>query len=228
MTIDQDILLEYVMGGLTPEAEREVASYLNQNPNEAAWTRDLFEVLAEVALAQPPAEVPEDAEALLLERIRSTGSAPNVIRLPRREPARTWWLGVAAAAATLLVAWLALFQFQPPPELQAERRLEQLCQDQAVTCQTLTDDAGEALGTLARQPGNELFVVLNEPPPAGQVYQAWEIVGEIPRSLGIFRERVLEVEEPLAAGSVFGLSLEPPGGSPQPTTTPIVVVPLAG
>lgn len=227
MTIDRDTLVAYVMGQLSAQEEREVAHYLSQHPQEAAWVRDLFEIVAAMALAQEPAELPQDAEAALLARIRRTDApkaSPERVR-PLRRRVRGWWWGLAAAAVLAVATWVAVIQLGRP-ELQAERQLEQLCRNPAVTCQTLTDDAGETLGRLARQPDNALFVVLDAPPPAGRVYQAWEIVAGTPRSIGLSSSRVLALSEPLAPGSAFGVTLEPPGGSPQPTSTPLFVVPV--
>ena len=229
MTIDYDTLVAYVLGSLTPEQEREVVEHLRANPEDAAWVRDMFEVMAEVALGQEPAEVPKGAEAALLERINtsSTTDTPNVVTLPQEsqgQPNRgnTWrWLALAATLA--VIAWIGL---RPPYQnYQVQRQLTQLCDTPGTVCQTLEDEQGELLGTLAQQANNELFVLLESAPPDGQVYQAWEIVGDTPQSLGTFAGRGVTTQ-PLGEESVFGISVEPPGGSPQPTSTPIVVVPL--
>lgn len=236
MTVDRDILLDYVMGSLTPEQELEVAAYLNQNPEEAAWVRDMFATLAAVALAQDPAEVPAGAEDELLERVHSgnpAATAPEpapVVTLPRetapRRSRRNAWLGLALAAVLAVVAWVGL-----RPALETYRvaqRLDRLCGEAGVTCETLANDTNRPLGTLAVRPDNTLYVVFDRDPPAGQVYQAWEIVGGTPQSLGVWDGRVLDIDQAVGSDSVFGVSLEPPGGSAQPTSTPIVVLPLAG
>lgn len=246
MTVDRDILVDYVMGSLTPEQETEVAGYLNRHPEDAAWVRDLFETLAAVALAQDPAEVPAGAEDALLRRVRAGDNPPvtapaPVLTLPKeastqavpaeretapRRSRRNAWVGLALAAAIAVVAWVGL---RPTLETyQTAQRLERLCGEPGVSCETLSDDANRPLGTLALSDDNEVFVVFDQAPPAGQVYQAWEIVGGTPQSLGIWTGRVLDVGQALGAESVFGVSVEPPGGSPQPTSTPIVVVPLKG
>ena len=236
MTIDYDTLVAYVLGSLTPEQEHEVVEHLKANPEDAAWVRDMFEVVAEAALSQEPAEVPAGAEAALLERIRTgntttsppataADTAPNVVTLPREQPNRTSpWRWLALAAALALVAWVGL---RPAYQnYQAQRQLTQLCDTPGTVCQTLENEQGQPLGTLAQQANNELFVLLESAPPDGQVYQAWEIVGDTPQSLGTFAGRGVTTQ-PLGSDSVFGISVEPPGGSPQPTSTPIVVVPLS-
>ena len=87
--IDRDVLLEYVMGSLTPEREKEVAAYLRQNPTDAAWVRDMFEVMADVALDQEPVSVPASAENDLLKRIRKEAdlkARPSAISQPLNHP----------------------------------------------------------------------------------------------------------------------------------------------
>ena len=235
MSVERDLLLDYVMGALTPEQEREVASYLREHPEDAAWVRDMFEAVAAVALTQDPADVPADAEDALLARIRRKASGevnaettaenvtpPNVVTLPKR-PQRNRWISLGLAAAIAVIAYLSLRPQGDP----VAQQLARICAESGVSCETLISDTDTPLGTLAERSDNSLFVVLSEDPPEGQVYQAWEIAGDTPRSLGTWTGRVLDIEEPVASGSAFGISVEPPGGSPQPTSTPIVVVPLS-
>jgi anti-sigma-K factor RskA len=222
--IDKDVLLEYVMGGLTPEREKEVAAYLRQNPEDAAWVRDMFETVANVALDQEPVSVPTSAESDLLKRIRqeSEAKARPAATVPKR---RNFWAQLGIGLALGVALFFIVQRFLPQPPLTVAERLEQTCNEIGVVCQPLLDANSVEIGTLARRPDNTLFVVFNAPPPSGQVYQGWEIAGEID-SLGTYEGQVLEITEPLATGSTFGVTLEPPGGSPQPTTDPIVVYPL--
>jgi anti-sigma-K factor RskA len=224
-TVNRDVLLEYVMGGLTPEREKEVAAYLRQNPEEAAWVRDMFETLATVALDQDPVSVPASAESDLLRRIREGGEAKTRGLSSSMKRSRFWpLLGLGLALGVALFFIIQPFLPSPIPTL--AERLEQTCNETGVICQPLTNEANIEIGTVARRPDNTLFVVLNEAPPPGQVYQGWEIAGGQPASLGVYEGQVLEINQPLATGSIFGVTLEPPGGSPQPTTTPIVLYEL--
>jgi anti-sigma-K factor RskA len=218
--IDRDILLEYVMGGLTPEREKEVAAYLRQNSEDAAWVRDMFETVTAVALDQEPVAVSASAESDLLKRIRRE-SAAKANPVPVRSKRSRFWplLGLGAALGLVL-----FFMIQPlvfPPSL--ETQLARTCAQTGVVCQPLLNEANAEIGTLAKRPDNTLLVVFKEAPPSGQVYQGWEIVGDQPSSRGVYDGRVLEITQPLTKGSAFGVTLEPPGGSLQPTTTPIVV-----
>lgn len=232
MTIDEDILIAYATGALTPEEEREVTNYLQQNPEAAARVQDYFATLAAFALSQEPEAVPDNAEDELLARIReqSAGSSgkkvePTVLVMPKARR-RTWWAGLAAAAVVFALLWVGVFQPQVRT-WQAERQLQEICTQPGADCHTLRDEQGEVIGTLARRPDDSLFVVLDQPPPRPQVYQAWEIVDGSPRSLGVWSERFIAIDKPLEAGSAFGVTVEPPGGSDQPTSAPIVVVSLS-
>jgi anti-sigma-K factor RskA len=67
-------------------------------------------------------------------------------------------------------------------------------------------------------------------PPAGRTYQAWLLRNGRPRSVGLVGPGV-STRAPLELGGLggaakLGLTIEPPGGSPQPTTTPIVLFDL--
>jgi anti-sigma-K factor RskA len=223
-TIDRDVLLEYVMGSLTPEREKEVAAYLRQNPEDAAWVRDMFEAVTEVALDQEPVTVSANAESDLLKRIRKEAEARGKVssKLTTNEKKRSSFWGQLGLGLALGIALFFIAQrFLLPSTPTVAERLEQTCNQTGVVCQALLNESNTEIGTLAKRPDNTLFVVFNEAPPQGQVYQGWEIAGEIV-SLGTYEGQVLEINRPLTTGSTFGVTLEPTGGSPQPTMNPIV------
>jgi anti-sigma-K factor RskA len=67
-----------------------------------------------------------------------------------------------------------------------------------------------------------LVVQQLKPLAPDMTYQAWIITDAGPRSAGIFRVSeagmgMTLLEAPYAPGSAIGVSLEPAGGSPQPT-----------
>ncbi len=226
--IDRDVLLEYVMGSLTPEREKEVAAYLRQNPQEAAWVRDMFEVMSNVALDQEPVSVPASAANDLLKRIRKESdlkARPATVNRPSPKRRNWGWLGAGLGAALAVLIWFSggKLAFE---NYQIAQQLKRICVES--TCQTLVDESNSELGTLVRNKDNTLLVVFKSNPPQGQVYQGWEISENGPASLGVYEERIMKIEQPLVQGNTFGVTLEPSGGSPQPTTTPIVVYTLTG
>lgn len=78
-------------------------------------------------------------------------------------------------------------------------------------------------------PGQEAFVLVGdslEAPPADSTYQIWLVTDGEPISVGTFEpddegaiERRTDGVDP--TGSTIAITVEPAGGSPQPTTTPV-------
>ncbi len=69
-------------------------------------------------------------------------------------------------------------------------------------------------------------------PPSGKAYQLWVIDSSGARSAGLLKRSpdgsvspVVASDVP-AAGAQFGVTLEPAGGSKQPTTTPVLLLPM--
>jgi anti-sigma-K factor RskA len=243
INLDDIKLLDYITGGLTPQEERELAAYLQAHPDKAAEARDLFELMTEVALSEAPEPIAADAEASLLARIRNQEEAttnqtstPASPYLPPSDPAQSgstqsrpvqtrraqWWLALAAAA----VLALAIYVVRPTGST-IDNQLATECARDTVTCERLVDANNNAFATLAIRADNSIYIVFDAPPPNGNVYQGWEIADGVPQSLGVWDSRDFDSQVALAEDSAFGVSLEPPGGSSQPTTTPIVVVPLS-
>lgn len=221
MSVDRDKLVAYSLGAVTEAEERAVVEHLRSNPQDAAFVRDLFESLAEVALSEAPVEVPAGSADALLARIKPVAiDTPDPAR--RRAPPATFWGGLAAAAVVVILALTLLRPFDPNARIEA--RLDRTCAVAGNLCEELVGVDDLQLGTLARRADGTSLVVLGQAPPSGREYQAWEIVAGEPRSLGVFESRWLELGTPLSVGGLFAVTIEPPGGSPLPTTEPIVVV----
>jgi anti-sigma-K factor RskA len=80
---------------------------------------------------------------------------------------------------------------------------------------------------------HQLAVVTNGLPalPSGQVYQLWLIGKAKTTSAGLLPPATAGETAPVLAtgvvkGDTLGLTVEPAGGSAQPTTTPILALPL--
>jgi anti-sigma-K factor RskA len=73
-------------------------------------------------------------------------------------------------------------------------------------------------------PGESLAVVEAElrPLPADQTYQVWQIAGGRPVSLGLLSGSGPTVFRVAGGVEAIAISVEPAGGSPQPTTPPVL------
>lgn len=245
-SIDEDTLLAYALGILDDDETERVERYVTAHPEAQRRVRAHLEALTALVLSEEPSELPADAESALLARVRAqssgldptasrseratepsgndraAGTAPPIITAP--PPRSRLWLALAAALALVAVGF-GLFR----PVLEdawVEYRLDRALAQPGASERTLTADDGERIGRLIRLGDDRVVVAMDAPPPPERVYQAWEIAaGSEPASRGTWPARLFTTP-PLDDGNLFGISVEPPGGSPQPTSTPIVVVQL--
>ncbi|MFC3833281.1 MULTISPECIES: anti-sigma factor domain-containing protein [Deinococcus] len=227
-------LLAGALHQLSPAEEAELEAALRADP---ALDRQYQELLASLTtllddLDLEAVPVPAGAEERLIARLHreqraleasdlapptvpepapvdapSPGNPVSSSSAPRRP---LWWpaLPLALAAAVALV-----FALQPADPLQRYARTPG-----AVTAAIVA--GGQSLGTAVRLPDGRVYVHLDTPPTDDRTYQLWHIQAGTPVSLGVFgREGVLT--RVLPAGATLAVSVEPPGGSSQPTTTPL-------
>ncbi|MCU4297511.1 anti-sigma factor [Brevibacterium permense] len=161
----------------------------------------------------------------------------------RGEPqsGRISWLPWAAAAAAIVVAaGLGATVWQQ------NQRQNSLEEDLAATQQQLDDsarlmEAGDLKTSTADMPeGGTVTVISSESeqlirlspkdigrPPVGKSMQMWVIGADGPESAGLMSDQPVTIAgERFSSGSVFGITVEPEGGSRQPTTDPIVAIDL--
>lgn len=236
MSIDNDVLIGYALGHLSPGDEAAVARHLRTHPEDAARVAGYLETFADLALTLEPEALPATGEADLLSRVRQVAPTPSptskpgpvavppVVVLPERRRGRgtAWWLSGLAAAAVLAGVYLTVLS----PDARVARELRAYRAEPGAASYTLAQEGQpDPLGTLVRLQDGRVFVALDAPPTEPQVYQVWSIV-DVPESLGTFSGRTFVSGKPVAAGATFGLTLEPPGGSPAPTSTPLVLLEL--
>lgn len=213
MKPDRDELLAYALGTLPPADAARVEAALDADPALRAELRAdldaLSQLLADLDLGA--VTVPEDAGERLLARVRAerreAAPAPAAASRPAwRVPA------VLALAAALALAFFLLSRATVDP---AERyaRLPGAV-EQPLEAQ------GARLGTLVRLPDGRVYVSLSRPLEPGRTYQLWQIEDGSPVSRGVFQEALLVSLPP---GATIAVSVEPLGGSPQPTTSPLFV-----
>ncbi|WP_288432624.1 anti-sigma factor [uncultured Deinococcus sp.] len=225
MNPDREQLLAYALGQLSPAEAAQVQARIDADPElraEVQADRDALLALVET-LDLAAAEVPPGAQERLLARLRAetapvSGPAPGapLRTVPGRPVARSrsttpLWTAAALAAALAVGLWL-----RPPADSLARYAAVPGAAAQAL------GPAGAPLGNLVRLPDGRVYVRLGQAPAQGRTYQLWRIApGGAPVSLGVFGRDVLTASLP--QGTSVAVSVEPPGGSPQPTTTPLFV-----
>ncbi|MGH3562450.1 MAG: anti-sigma factor [Mycobacterium sp.] len=151
----------------------------------------------------------------------------------RHSPRQRRWqtAGLVAAAALVLAiafgAGLVLRPTQPPPTAE-----QVFTASDVHTVSDAIPSGGTATVVYSREKNAAVLVMNNvNPPAADTVYQMWLIEGQKPRSAGTMgpqavRPSTTAVIRDLGHASVLAFTVEPGGGSEQPTGQIFVKLPL--
>jgi len=234
----------YALDALPDNERAEFEKHLARCPSCAEEVRGLRETAARLALATAIAPPPE-------LRARVLAAAPHIRQLPpagrgplsanglRRLP-----LSRAGLSAGILVLAAALV-FLLVTNFSTTQRLHQSqASNQAVAAVLAAPDArvasvpaagGGTVTAVVSLRQREAVVTSAALPalPASEVYQLWVMTpAGAARSAGLLAVSLSGTAQPAVAGGVvpgdrLGITVEPSGGSPQPTTTPVVAMPVS-
>jgi anti-sigma-K factor RskA len=225
-----ELLGAYALDAVEPEEAARIEDHLRENPRARAEVEEYREAAA--FLASPGADAPEglcDRIAAQLEIPPEGQPAPLLDfrrggpRAARRRPTRPLWRWVAAAAAVIAVAGLStevVRQQNRLDDLQLSQDALQVSIDPAAGHYDLHNTDGSLAVRLAVQPDGDTWIVGESlpTPPAGKEYQLWTIDGPAPVSVGVIgRNPAVGKFRAEVVGRRYALSIEPTGGSPQPT-----------
>jgi len=234
----------YALDALEAGSERDrFTRHLSRCQSCAAEVKGFREVataMAFAAAAEPPAEL-RDRVLTAAARTRQLPPEVRTHARPRRArgsvPWVPWLSGVVATASIVVAVLFGFAQAHTRDELnqvKAENQAISLLLS-APEAKLLTHEitnGGVATVVLAAD-RHELAVVTTGLPalPAGKVYQLWLIgkpktvsAGLLPAAKNGQTPAVLATG--VVKGDTLGLTVEPAGGSAQPTTTPILALPL--
>jgi anti-sigma-K factor RskA len=182
----------------------------------------------------PVVDAPRTRAPHLPPHVWGTAPPPARIRAPRPRPLFAPLATATAAAALVVAALFAVQATQTQHKLDAERaQAREIAHVLAAPDARATSDRdarGRGIGVIASASEGRAVVTLRglEAPPGGRVHQLWLMrPHEQPRSLGLF-----DGDTPLVASGLnrsatsLAVTVEPDGGSPQPTSQPIVQLAL--
>lgn len=224
-----ELLTRSVLGQLSPTEEQELDALLAADPRSQQSHDDLTRVLADLPDLAP---VPPGAEDRLLARLQrevlpvpaesaqpTQSAQPAQLAIPvAGRPNRLLpWLGLGGVAAGVALAVLLNLSGPSP-----ERQLATFQAIPGAQRSVALAQNGRQLAAVVAAPDGRTLVVMSDPLPTGRTYQAWKIVDGKPVSLGLFRGRAF-----VASGrATFAVTVEPEGGSAQPTTAPLFARPI--
>jgi anti-sigma-K factor RskA len=231
-----DLLTAYALDALEPEEITRLHRLLDEQPELRATLAELHITANQLPYGLPEAEPPPELRQRVLDYAtgRAERAPAEAARLPGR--LRGWLFGLGGLAAVAVVAaaigWgqvagLQRDLTQTRMELVSAR--ENLATAQAVIAR-LEGDSGQ--GAMVRTTaGGTVFVVKLPQLQAGRIYQLWRIQGKNkPADAGLFSIDQqgygvfdLASGQQLQAGDTMAVTDEPDGGSPQPTTSPLIV-----
>lgn len=241
---NRDLLELYALGLLEPEEHVTLSTHLATgcgtcNPNLSTAVALNTAILLTVPDAHPSGE--------LRERVVTT------VRPSRGAGSASWWMGLAGALAACLAWFWVVTQgnsadlgrqlTQARGELDATRsQVQQLnaafdfLRDPQTRPANASRGANRPRGTFFISPRGVLLIASGLAPVSGsQTYEMWVIPkSQSPRAAGLFRpgaagSAIHFQPAPVDIGSAAALavSVEPAGGSAAPTTTPLLVTPVA-
>jgi anti-sigma-K factor RskA len=226
----------FALGALPEEEKLELEEYLAAHPERQAEIDDLAAVAGLLALA--PQE--QDPPPVLRRNIMSVVEAearPPVRSGPRFAGLREFFslqnlaLGAAALLVIGLLSWNVLLQGEVQDLQGRVANLQDTPQSRMVALEG-TGPAQQAHAEVMILEDDRAVLMAEDMPrvPQDRTYQIWVIEGDVPRPGGIFEPRgesvAAVVEEPLEEGDVIAVTVEPDGGSPQPTTDPMMTAKL--
>jgi len=222
----------YALNALSAEEAEEFRRHLEACPACSQEVRELQQAAADLGTSEaiaPPAHLRAQVLAAADRTPQMPPRAPAgaVVEMPRRRWAPR--LLVAAAAAVLIaVGAIGVTQLQGDEEqgtLLATEVVQVFEAEDANTASMETANGGTI--RVATSPGRgEMAVDTDELPPLDEdhVYQLWAIQGDSISAVGVLdREKGAAMEMPTPDTEV-AITVEPVGGSQQPTTEPIMQV----
>jgi anti-sigma-K factor RskA len=238
----------YALDALPEDDRAEFERHLARCPSCTEEVRGLRETAARLAMSPALIPPPEMRERVLAAAPR-TRQLPPAGRGPlgqagRRTPLRRRSRSRAALAAGLLtlaaaVAFLLVTQLSTSGQLRQSRSA-----NQAIAAVLAAPDArleslpatvgGTVTAVVSLDHREAVVTTANLPqPPGTRVYQLWVMnAAGTARSAGLLAITSAGPSSPVLAGGVLpgdrlGITVEPAGGTAQPTTTPVVIMPVA-
>lgn len=229
-----ELIGAYAMDALDEADAEAVREHLLECAVHAAEARGLRATAARLAASTEPMTPPPGLRSRILDAVGTDPAAAPVDittgrarRLPA-PPYQRWYLGAAAAAALIivgLVAWNVVLLSRGD----GGNDVQQLASRARIVTSLEAQDV-EGGGVVLYFPDEKKALVVGDGmrplDPAESTYQLWEIDGGQPRSIGLMQadrtgHAVAVVPFEGGQGQTLAITIEPPGGSGQPTTQPI-------
>lgn len=221
-----------------PAEQHRFARHLRRCQACAAEVRGLQEVATSLALATAAEPPPAMRERIMAAVRRMRQLPPEIDHHARSRPPRMIpVLAAVAAVAVVLACVLGIRLYSTQRQLTAAQARAQAINGvlsapdaRVLSARTQAGGVATVVVSAARRDLTVAVAGLRRL-PAGEVYQLWLIGPPRTRSAGLLPAPVGGRAGPvlatgLASGDRLGMTIEPAGGTSQPTTSPLIALPL--
>jgi len=233
----EDLKDAHVLGALSDDERAAVEAYLALHPERQAEIDDLAGLAGLLALAPPEHEPPTDLRRRVMRVVESEAVRP---RAARRQ-ASSWFgrlgdlrnvaLGAAALLVVGLLSWNVLLQGNVQDlrgEVEEARTEERAQEVREIELGGAWAEQGARAEVMALKDDRAMLVVEDMPSmPEGRTGQVWVIHDERPIPGGLLdpsgNMAATAITAPLRGADAIAVTVEPAGGSDEPTSDPVLV-----
>lgn len=225
----------YVLGALTEEERLEFEEHLAAYPERQAEVDELAAVAGLLALYPQEQEPPVELRNRIMSVVEAEATTPSQQAERRTVFGRLGELlsgrGLALGAAALLVVGLFSWNMvlrDDVQNLQSQVQEMQASRDaRMITLEGPGREQGAHVELIVAEDDRAILMAENMPPvPEGKTLEIWVIEDDVPKPGGLFDPKpdavAAVVEEPIGGADAVAITVEPEGGSPQPTTDPML------
>jgi anti-sigma-K factor RskA len=232
----EDLKDAYVLGALPEEERRSFENYLAAHPERQAEIDELGAVAGLLAFSPQEQEPSPELRSRVMEVVEAEAEPRRVrgrstfARVGDFLSVRSLALGAAALLVIGLLSWNVLLQGQVQ-DLQGQVADAQAQQSKTIELKGSWAEQG-ATAEVASMQGNEIVLVARNMPsvPEDRTCQIWVIKGDVPEPSGLFQPdgngTATPITNSIKKADVIAVTVEPAGGSEQPTSDPVLLAEL--
>ncbi len=228
----------FVLGALPEGERRELEEYLAAHPERQAEIDELSTVAGLLALSPQEQEPPPELRRSIMgvveaeaERPRAQPRESGLARIREFLGARTLALGAAALLVIGLFSWNMLLQGELN-ELQSQANSPPAPQASRLVALHGSGAAQQARVEVVILKNQRAVLMAEDMPPVAEdkTFEIWVMENDVPKPSGLFEPNegpvAVALKNPVEGADAIAISVEPKGGSSQPTTDPMLTARL--